>query len=420
MEKQVISCSSAPEVIIEQVAGNLEVVGWEQAEIAIYANPEELILKESEDGARLSCLGDCEIRLPVKTELQVQAVQGDARLKSLKDSLHIGQVHGSLYIKGAGDVTLEAIYGDLWVRQLSGDLRIKQVFGSASIRSIQGRCSLDQVMGDADLREIEDELSVSAEGDLRVHLTLVGGQQYRLHCTGDLRLRLPFESSARFNLVSGGSIKIRTPEQYQVLDQTSTQFTLGSGQAQFDMQAGGSLLLLCEVAGSSAGEEFPSAPGPDFDRQIAEQIEAQIKAQVEEMTAQMQERLTQLAAQISQAGLSPEQSERIMERARQASERANERAQEKLRRAQEKLERKLEAARMREEARTQERGRRSWTFGWPPPPVAPRPPVPPRPPAAPQPPQATEEERLMILRMLEQKKITLEEAEKLLEALEGN
>jgi len=87
-----------------------------------------------------------------------------------------------------------------------------------------------------------------------------------------------------------------------------------------------------------------------------------------------------------------------------------------VRRAQEKLERKLEAARRRQEAkaqaaerREQMRSRRTWSF------EIPTPPVPPMPEKEP----VSEEERLMILRMLEQKKITLEEAEQLLSALEG-
>ena len=85
-------------------------------------------------------------------------------------------------------------------------------------------------------------------------------------------------------------------------------------------------------------------------------------------------------------------------------ERESDRAQEKMRRAQEKLERKLEAHRRRAESRSQaatdrRTRRQSWGFEWPAPP----------PPPAPPKPQATEEERLMILRMLEQKKITLDD-----------
>ena len=59
------------------------------------------------------------------------------------------------------------------------------------------------------------------------------------------------------------------------------------------------------------------------------------------------------------------------------------------------------------------RGRIDFSFG-----SAPRPPVPPVPPPPPGE-KVSEEERLMILRMLEQKKISMDEAEKLLSALEG-
>jgi hypothetical protein len=55
-------------------------------------------------------------------------------------------------------------------------------------------------------------------------------------------------------------------------------------------------------------------------------------------------------------------------------------------------------------------GRHNWNIR------IPTPPTPPTPPGEP----VSEDERLMILRMLEQKKITMEQAEELLSALEGN
>jgi hypothetical protein len=121
-----------------------------------------------------------------------------------------------------------------------------------------------------------------------------------------------------------------------------------------------------------------------------------------------------LSATVGKAGLSDQESEQIIERARASNERATAQAQERMRRTQEKLERKLEAARRRSEMkaqaaerRAQFHGRRSWNVEWPT-----TPPAPPKEPVS-------DEERLMILRMLEQKKITLEEAEELLSALEG-
>jgi ATPase subunit of ABC transporter with duplicated ATPase domains len=113
--------------------------------------------------------------------------------------------------------------------------------------------------------------------------------------------------------------------------------------------------------------------------------------------------------------LSEEQARRIEERARETSERAAARAQERIRHSQERMERKLAAAQRKVEIKAQarERAARHGPHGWNMP--IPTPPTPPAPVGEP----VSEDERLMILRMLEQKKITMEEAEHLLTALEG-
>jgi hypothetical protein len=103
--------------------------------------------------------------------------------------------------------------------------------------------------------------------------------------------------------------------------------------------------------------------------------------------------------------------------------------QEKMRRAQEKLDRKIAEAQHRAEQRAREAERRArvherhagdkehrehrgWHFDWPSPPATPA--------ASAQPSDPiSDDERMVILRMLEQKKITPEQAEQLLSALEG-
>jgi hypothetical protein len=135
---------------------------------------------------------------------------------------------------------------------------------------------------------------------------------------------------------------------------------------------------------------------------------------MEMLEQQIETQLANLPKMVPTAGLTPEETEHINQRARQASERAAILAQEKMQRAQERLQRKLESARRRAEmkARAAERAardrrRRPETSTWSPPePESPSQPV-------------SDEERLMVLQMLEQQQITLEQAEQLLAALEG-
>jgi len=178
------------------------------------------------------------------------------------------------------------------------------------------------------------------------------------------------------------------------------------------LSAGGAIYLYALEGweGGASEEEFKNLP-EDFGEQIAEQVEAQIEAQMEIMNQQLNEQFERLSATISRSELSSEEIERIMEQARIKSEEASLRAQEKMRRAQVILERKLEAAQRKRELRERaasQRGRKrgAWTAGV----VTP---------ISPEIGPVSEEERLMILRMLEQKKITAEEAEQLLSALEG-
>jgi sRNA-binding protein len=118
--------------------------------------------------------------------------------------------------------------------------------------------------------------------------------------------------------------------------------------------------------------------------------------------------MQRLSEEMMRMGFSHPNIERLVERARQSNQQASARVQEKMRQAQAKLEQKLAAAQRKAEAKS---GRRpsekvSFSFGGQPFP-------------APEKPAASEEERLLILKMLEEKKITIEEAEMLLNALEG-
>jgi hypothetical protein len=421
MSKQSISTSMAPEVIIGQVAGNLQVRGWENPEVVVRANPEDLQMESQEDVVRLSCQGECDVRLPHGATIQVEAVHGNAQFRSLEDELAVGQVDGSLGLRNVATTRVEAIHGELSARAISGDLEVGQVHGNAQARDVQGHCTLKEVMGNLDLRDVEGDIRAIAEGNARLRLSVMMGSQYQVQAEGNLQCRIPEDASLKASLSSeAGIIRVLTPEISKTFQQEQCELTLGDGEATMQLAAGGLLYLTGQGGWEEAGQGLAGADEgyvrlpEDFGEQISQQVEAQIEAQMQTVTRQISEQMDLLTQRFNSAGMSPEEVERIMAQARLVSERETARAQEKMRRAQEKLERKLESAqRQREKAadrRTRASGRHSWSFGWPPPPPSPA-----EPPLAP----VSDEERLMILRMLEHKKIGLEEAEQLLTALEG-
>ena len=424
MSRQTINTSLGPEILIGEILGDLQIKGWELPQVAIQADPTELEVQEQEDTVRLSCRGDCEIRLPYGATVQLDSANGDVQIKLLEEPLKIGVVHGSLALRKIAGAQIELVQGDFSVRKSTGDLKLAQVLGDAEVREVEGDCDLAQVLGDLDVQDVEGNLNLVANGDVRLRLSVLMGSSYQIQAQGDVVCSLPQETELKASLSSSGnSIKVRLPENSNHYRQQQVEFIIGSGEIALTIQAGGDIMLLGEETGWEGG----APPPPDFGQQIARQVEAQIGSQMEAITRRMNEQMSHLSETLGKVGMSPDESQRIIDLAMQVSERETARAQEKMRRAQEKLERKLEATQRRAEQKSQSAERSAWTrarhtwghgrhvlkvdLS-----ASPSPSTPTNPPGS-EP--VSEEERLMILRMLEQKKISLEEADRLLSALEG-
>jgi hypothetical protein len=426
MSRQMIDTSQAPEILISEVLGDLQIKGWEAPQIAIQADPQDLEIQEQEDTVRLSCRGDCDIRLPYGATIQLDSAKGDVQIKLLEEALKIGTVFGSLALRQVAGIQIDLVHGDFSVRKASGDLKLGQVLGDAEVREVEGDCELAQVLGDAEVQDVEGNLTLAANGDARLRLDVMMGSTYNIQALGDVVCSLPQEADLKASLTSRGkSIKVRLPGNSDNYRQEKVEFVLGGGEIALTISAGGDIALL----GEDTGWGGATPPPPDYSQQIARQVEAQIGSQMEEITRRMDEQMSHLSDTLGRVGMSPDETQRIIEQAMLVSERETSRAQEKMRRAQEKLERKLEATQRRAEQKAQSAERNSWTRArhtWghgshtlkvdlSSSPTASAPPAPPAPDTEP----VSEEERLMILRMLEQKKISMEEADRLLSALEG-
>lgn len=423
MEKLNINTSLAPEIIITQVTGDLDVAGWERPEVVVTADPDQLNLEEAEDVVRVACQGACSLRVPGGSRLQVEEVGGNARFRMLDDLLSVEVIRGSLALLGIGASRIETVYGNLSARDISGDLRVDQTHGNASLREIRGSCTLDSVHGDLDLRSVEGEVHLNAVGNARLRFDVLGGADYSIRADGDIRCTLPEEASLKLDLSSEASvIRVRMAGESTTYQEMRREATLGAGESKMSISAGGPVYIM----GQKPGWDEPL--GPDFDlgedfgalsdeisHKIARQVEARLETQMAEMTREINERMARLTAQFGNAGLSAEETERLMEGALRTSERETARAREKIRRAQAKMERKLEASLRRRQRKAVAADRRSRSYR-----DGPGAPDWPAPDSTPQAEPVSEQERLMILRMLEEKKISLEEADQLLAALEGD
>jgi hypothetical protein len=318
-------------------------------------------------------------------------VGGDADIRAISGSIQIGDVGGDLHMRAVGPTKLKTIGGDLNVRACSGDFNAEEVGSGASLRDIQGALRLASVGSDLYLRNLGGNVDARTEADAVLFLQPKPGTKITVTAEADILLRLPASADAELMLQGGSmeSISVDFPGVEPGEEGMTRRVKLGSGATKINLTAGGDLIvtsradewqsLLADFDNGGPDESFPdgfSGIPADFHKHASKRVQ--------------------------------EAAQRTLQASLQVQHHAG------------RAQRRVEIALQRAEEKAHAAERRSRFYGVvihngsaKPFSSAAR--------AASTPPgePVSDEERLTILKMLQNKKISIEEAEKLLTALDG-
>jgi hypothetical protein len=193
--------------------------------------------------------GDLTVR-ELEAALEISEVKGDVNLRQVGDS-RLGQVEGDVIVteggavqaegflkddvvlRGVGAVELDEVGADLVVRgaaslgvnhvrddlvahSIGGAVRLTEARGDVSLRGVDGAVEIARVQGDFSGRALHGDVRVTrVDGDTLLHVAFQEGRQYRLAGEREIAVRFPEETGARF--VIEASSWVHPPvEGYQV------------------------------------------------------------------------------------------------------------------------------------------------------------------------------------------------------------
>jgi SHOCT-like protein len=362
---RIISAGKTPTIRIDAIDGDLSVVGWDGEDILIKTDEDELTLQQNGDEVSFSCTDDVSLRIPRDALLFIKRIGGDMALRGVMGTIEIKEIGSDLSMRDVGSVTIERINADFSLRGAKGNLYVKSVGGDVSVRDVEGNITFDSVADDMALRGGRGNVKVNVGEDVVIYLEPIADGAYSITAGDDILLVLKPNANVTLSM-HGDEIDVAWPGVENQGDITERVLVLGDGSAQISLNAGGDIRVTNDAEAGNSAEDFGNFAGMNFDW----------------------------------SGFG----ERISRQVEQATARAAKRAEEAARRVERHAER--QARRWKGNVKV---GRWNWEMG---PRGVPTPPSPPSEPVA-------EEERLAILKMLAEKKITAEQAEQLLNALEG-
>ncbi len=356
-----ISAGRTPKIVIENIAGDLSLVGWEGDDILLKGDDDEMQFSQNGEMVSITCEDDLSLRVPKASSIFIKKIDGDASIRGVMGGIELKEIDGDLSVRDVDSVAIDTIHSDFSLRGAKGHLSVKSTHGDVSIRDVDGNVSLESVADDLALRDVRGNVSANIAGDVVLYLNPQAGNAYAVSAGDDILLVMPPKANATLTL-NADEIDVEWKGVVNDEDATSRVITLGDGSSIVTLNAGGDIRVTNQADAGDTAEDFGNFAGIGVDWSgFGERISRQV------------EQATRHAAK------------QAAEAERRVAERINRRGAPKV---------------------NVGMGRWSWDLS---PKGVPMPPKP----------QATDEERMAILKMLQEKKITAEDAEKLLAALEG-
>lgn len=469
MFEQRIEVQEGESLTLAKVLGNASISAWDEADVLIRlprGEEADLTVEQAEGGPKVSSRVTCEVRMPTGLPAQVREAKGNLAVTGIS-SLEAEQVRGKLTLSDVGEARLAEVYGGLQAKGLMsvsvvgtifgnaglknvgsadlqnvrgnlvakavGRLRGSRIGGNLTVKEMEGTLNVDQVGGNATLKNIGGAVTLGQVAGNLTGKSLAGGAKvpkiggnlvlggeigpgctYQFSARGNAVLGLPEEASAHLTLTARGKLAISTALTEEGREGRTLTGTVGDGGAEIAVKAGGNIVL-----GGEDGEkiEMGAEVAEEVMRQIEEGLAAidldaigrQVGAEMEEAMSRLQVKLESVDWDV--VGVRTQQA---VERAMGHMQRNMDRVMVKAARKQDRLEQKLERKRRRMERKALKRQRTEGhgagvevTVGNGPVEDYEAEPGP-----------DLDEERLSILRMLEQGQIAPEEAEMLLDALQ--
>ncbi len=386
--------SDAPHLTVARCNADLMIVGDSERQVVVMGDEDKIHVERQGESFTIVADDDCDIHCPSGASVTIKQVSGDLQAQGISGPLAIELVSGDAELRDVGPTTLHQVSGDLQVRHVKGELRIQSVGGDVRLRQASGMAVLESVQGDLAARDLEGGATVkSVNGDVSLSTLLAEGASYRFEARGDISAKVEVGSGGARLTLEGCCVHCRLPLEFTERSSRRMVGMLGEGKAELILRAQGDLAI------SERGESWGPAVEMEFESAM-ESWAQQFEAQMADMQRKLEERLAHIPFV---------DSEHLSRRAQEAAERARRQAE----RAAERARARAERAHVHAERMGRKHGPRTFGFqmSW-------------EPSSAPKPSQSPAEpvsdaERMAILKMVAEKKITAEDAQKLLAALEG-
>lgn len=140
-----------------------------------------------------------ELWVPEAASAEIRSISGDVNLAPIGGRARVNCVSGNVEILGAAAADVNTVSGDLKVENVAGDAYMKAVSGDIKMSGIKGSVGAESVSGNIELKNVSDARTVmgkSVSGNIIFAGVIKPGGRYELKThSGTIRMTIPAASA---------------------------------------------------------------------------------------------------------------------------------------------------------------------------------------------------------------------------------
>jgi hypothetical protein len=244
-EKEFLTGVSSPLIRVDRSDKDLTIEGWSEPRVLVECETDPKVVS-FEQGLAVTAEEDLVIRVPFTAKVEVVLARADLVVRDLKSTVVIRECAGDLILRHCDSADLGVIRGNLKARDIGGDLKAQTVSGDVKLRHVLGAVELE-AGGDVRVEHPVSQARIRTGGDASIAVLPKPGTENRIYAKGDLRCYLPAGVSVVVDGKAGGDTFMRYPDAEKAVQAPTKNgnfpATLGKGEARLALEADGDLWL---------------------------------------------------------------------------------------------------------------------------------------------------------------------------------
>ncbi len=235
------------ERIFIKAHATLDVEGWDQSEIWIETDLNVQRIQHESDGLHLLFVDDAVLKVPTQSVLVIEKASSNARVRNMAADVEIRSMDGNLTIQQAKRVRIDRVNSSCLVQNIRGRLEIHNIAGNLKGKDCFGLVQAERVLGGVDLSGLHAGADIRSMGDIHVGFLSESLEPVKLRSSGDISLNLPFGLDAEMRVKTDAHLtELTIGERKEKITHRRHVLLVGDGRRKFDLEANGKIRIEAE------------------------------------------------------------------------------------------------------------------------------------------------------------------------------